>query len=78
MIYPTECSGCIDTNFFDEWFAGLKPGCYVSSELCKAYKSSSYTATGMCSPSSQKIKRMLAVKGCTFIRSGGVRQTIRP
>ena len=77
MIYPTECSGSIDTEFFDAWFAGLKPGRYASSALCKAYKES-YKQTGMYPPSSQKIKLMLAASGCATIRSGGVRQTIVP
>lgn len=77
MIYPTECSGCIDTEFFNEWFAGLNPGRYASAELCKAYRSS-YASTGMYPPSAQKINLMLAASGCATIRSGGVRQTIVP
>lgn len=78
MLYPTDCSGCIDSEFFDAWFSGLKPGRYVSAELCKAYKES-YKKTGSCNPpSAQKIKLMLAANGCKFIRPGGVRQTIKP
>ena len=85
MIYPTASSkiyledstSFIDQEFFDAWFAGLKPGRYVSAELCKAFKQS-YAQTGMCSPTSRAINAMLKANGCTFSKSNGVRLTFPP
>ena len=77
MLYPTASSGFIDQKFFDTWFAGLKPGRYVSAELCMAYKRS-YAKTGMCVPASGKINTMLRANGCTFLKSNGIRLTFKP
>ena len=77
MIYPTASTGFIDQEFFDTWFAGLKPGRYVSAELCNTYKQS-YAHTGMCPPASRGINTMLRANGCTFLKSNGVRLTFKP
>ena len=77
MIYPTASSGSIDPVFFDEWFAGLLPGRYVSAELCKAFKQSCASA-GIPSPTSRAINAMLKANGCTFSKSNGTRLTFPP